>query len=167
VAFHDHPLFIDEDRLSASLRTLFGRYRTKVEAGGESYLRRRLSASVTTLLKLRRVWRFCRAPPPPRIARCSDQRCNDSNAHVFTVDLSTWYSGEATKSRFVRNHLSFPRRLCLLVCPHFALAAATRTEVDGAPADSSPASTTGAGSKIRRVMNAAGVMTVPKVRVGR
>ncbi len=53
VAFHDHPLFIDEDRLSASLRTLFGRYRTKVKAGGESYLRRRLSASMSTLLKLR------------------------------------------------------------------------------------------------------------------
>ncbi|CAM9591141.1 unnamed protein product, partial [Pylaiella littoralis] len=53
VAFHDHPLFIDEDCLSTSLRTLFGRYRAKVEADGELYLRRRLSASLSTLLKLR------------------------------------------------------------------------------------------------------------------
>ena len=55
VAFHDHPLFINEDRLSASLRTLFGRYRAKVEADGELYLRRRLSASLSTLLELRCV----------------------------------------------------------------------------------------------------------------
>lgn len=53
VAFHDHPLFINEDRLSASLRTLFGRYRAKLEADGDLYLRRRLSASLSTLLKLR------------------------------------------------------------------------------------------------------------------
>lgn len=53
VAFHDHPLFINEDRLSASLRALYGRYRAKVEADGELYLRRRLSASLSTLLKLR------------------------------------------------------------------------------------------------------------------
>eukprot|EP00903_Cladosiphon_okamuranus_P014903 g13800.t1 len=53
VAFHDHPLFINEDRLSASLRALFGRYRAKLEADGELYLRRRLSASLSTLLELR------------------------------------------------------------------------------------------------------------------
>lgn len=53
VAFHDHPLFVNEDRLSASLRALFGRYRAKVEADGEAYLRRRLSASLSTLLKIR------------------------------------------------------------------------------------------------------------------
>lgn len=41
----------------------------------------------------------------------------------------------------------------------------TRSKVDGAPA-ASPAAAAGAGSKIRRVMNAAGVMTVSKVRTG-
>lgn len=55
VAFHDHPLFINEDRLSASLRALFGRYRAKLESDGDCYLRRRLLASLTSLLKLRCV----------------------------------------------------------------------------------------------------------------
>ncbi|CAM9501087.1 unnamed protein product [Ectocarpus fasciculatus] len=53
VAFHDHPLFINEDRLSASLRKLFGRYRAKLAADEELYLRRRLSASLSALLSLR------------------------------------------------------------------------------------------------------------------
>lgn len=53
VAFHDHPLFVDEDRLSASLRLLFGRYRAKMETENELYLRRRLSASLSVLLGLR------------------------------------------------------------------------------------------------------------------
>lgn len=67
VAFHDHPLFIDEDRLSASLRALFGRYRAKVEADDELYLRRRLSASLSTLLELR--WVEFRIVERPCVAR--------------------------------------------------------------------------------------------------
>lgn len=55
VAFHDHPLFVKEDRLSASLRALFGRYRAKLESDEGFYLRRRLFASLTSLLKLRCV----------------------------------------------------------------------------------------------------------------
>ncbi|CAM9238774.1 unnamed protein product, partial [Ectocarpus sp. 12 AP-2014] len=53
VAFHDHPLFANEDRLGASLRKLFGRYRAKLAADEELYLRRRLSASLSALLSLR------------------------------------------------------------------------------------------------------------------
>lgn len=55
VAFHDHPLFVNEDRLSASLRMLFGRYRAKMESDDDLYLRRRLSASLSALLQLRCV----------------------------------------------------------------------------------------------------------------
>lgn len=86
VAFHDHPLFVNEDRLSASLRTLFGRYRAKVESDVELYLRRRFIASLSALLQLRyeRMFYVGWTPfPCQRDETLGQRRCISSSMYCF------------------------------------------------------------------------------------